>query len=165
MSIYYKVLRDEVLQLYFIVSFFWGELKRNPKMGEYPPPPRKTGNSPRSQIGESPPRWVTHPKPTNEWCSPKRIPTCTTVMHPSFREVRLPYRAPKLSGLPSMWTVQPPRLVTLPQNALYSSKYAVCPQMAVPVQNASLKCVMLTQNKQCAPKWMMFPKKEGCSPK
>lgn len=41
MSIYYKVLRDEVLQLYFIVSFFWGELKRNPKMGEYPRPAKQ----------------------------------------------------------------------------------------------------------------------------
>lgn len=139
-----------------------GSWRGTPKWVSTPAPQnRQFTQIPNRRIS---PRWVTHPKPTNEWCSPKRIPVCTTVMHPSFREVRLPYRAPKLSGLPSMWTVQPPRLVTLPQNALYSSKYAVCPQMAVPVQNASLKCVMLTQNKQCAPKWMMFPKKEGCSP-
>lgn len=39
MSIYYKVLRDEVLQLYFILSFFVVEVrgmkdKRNARMGE-----------------------------------------------------------------------------------------------------------------------------------
>lgn len=159
MAIYYKVLRDEVLQLYFIGSFFlWLEK------------PRKS-----PQISETAPKWVML---TLKWIllfkkegfSPN-VNDAYLKMSNSDPKIGDPY--PKMNFTVQKWGILPPRWVMLISECYVFQKRVMLPQkndgtqtgQPIPkMSDSPSKSVMLTL-KYLLQKGGILPQKEWCSPK